>query len=122
MNRIENSRIWEFDVDDTLIIWNVSEFPDGPFITVQSDKGLVRLVPHTKNINLLVKLAKIGWYIRVHSGSGVEWASKIVSALDLTTYVDSVESKPLGKTDDKAPGDGLAYVAYRNATSGKETE
>lgn len=120
MNIIKNPRIWEFDVDDTVIMWNRSEFSPKEKITINHVKGPVELVPNKKNINLLIKLSKIGWYIRVHSGSGVEWAQKIVTSLGLEKYVDSVESKPLGKTDDKPPGDGFAYLAYRDPKTGKE--
>lgn len=110
----DNPRIWTFDVDDTLVYWNLSEHPGEPTIIVDHVRGPVFLVPNQKNINLLKKLAKIGWYIRVHSGSGMEWAAAIVIALDLEPYVDVIEAKPLGNTDDQAPGDGLAYQVYRS--------
>jgi FMN phosphatase YigB (HAD superfamily) len=108
-----NPRIWTFDVDDSLVMWNLSEFPQEDRILVSHVRGPVELVPNLKNINLLVKLAKIGWYIRVHSGSGVEWAERVITTLGLLDYVDAVEAKPLGNTDDQAPGDGLAYSVYR---------
>jgi hypothetical protein len=115
MQVIPNPRIWEFDVDDTLICWDLSQYPDSPRVGVPSPRGgFVEVIPHQKNINLLVKLSKIGWYIRVHSGSGVNWASDVIKTLQLEDYVDSVESKPLGKTDDQPPGDGLAYQCYRD--------
>ena len=115
-----NPRIWEFDTDNTLILWDLSKYPEGPFITVQSLKGPVTLVPNQKNINLLVKLSKIGWHIRVKSGSGVEWAEKVIRTLGLESYVDEVESRPLGLTDDGPPGEGLAYRAYRDPRTGEE--
>lgn len=111
-----NPRIWEFDVDDTLVLWDLSRFSVEDQILIQNTRGPVKLVPHLKNINLLMKLSKIGWYIRVHSGSGVEWAKKVVETLGLSHYVDCVEAKPLGKTDDQEPGDGLAYTVYREQT------
>lgn len=114
--------IWEFDVDNTLIMWDKSAYVDKDVkrVVVQSAKGPVELVINQKNVNLLIKLAKIGYYIRVHSGSGFEWADKIVRALELTEYVDSVESKPRGKTDDKPPGEGTTYLAWRDPVTGKE--
>ncbi len=116
MRVISNPRIWEFDVDNTLILWDKSQYQDIPPVFANSDKGPVTLHINQKNVNLLIKLAKIGWYIRVHSGSGVEWAAKIIRLLNLEPYVDSVEAKPLGKTDDQPPGEGLAYLAYREPT------
>ena len=108
-----NPRIWEFDTDDTLICWNLSDFHPSKHRTLLGARGWVRLVPHEKNINLLVKLSKIGWYIRVQSGSGVEWAWSMLEQLGLEDYVDEVEAKPLGNTDDMGPGDGLAYKVFR---------
>lgn len=108
-----NPRIWEFDVDDTLVFWDLSKFPAEQPETIEHVKGPVQVVRNQKNINLLIKLSKIGWFIRVHSGSGVEWALKVLNHLELVDFVDVVEAKPLGKTDDQAPGDGLAYKVYR---------
>lgn len=108
-----NPRIWNFDVDDTLVCWNLSEFERDQHQEIQGPRGTVVIVPNKKNMNLLIKLAKIGWYIRVQSGSGVEWAQAIVEQLGLKPYVDEVAAKPLGNTDDQAPGDGLAYQVFR---------
>lgn len=113
-------RIWTFDVDDTLVNWDRSEHPPESQVAIDGVKGPVYVVPHQKNINLLVKLAKVGWFIRVHSGSGVDWAERVVRALGLEQYVGEVCSKPLGRTDDKPPGDGLAYQAYRDPMNGSE--
>lgn len=114
MHVLKNPRIWEFDVDNTLILWDKSLYPEATKISIMTVRGDTEVIINQKNVNLLIKLAKIGWYIRVHSGSGVEWAEKIVCALGLEKYVDSVEAKPLGKTDDQPPGEGLAYLAYRS--------
>lgn len=113
-------RIWEFDVDDTLIIWDISAHPETERITVKMEfREAALVVPHVKNVNLLKKLAKIGWYVRVHSGSGVDWAWEVVKALQLQDYVDEVCSKPLGRTDDRPHGDGYAYNAYRHPITGE---
>lgn len=118
----KNPRIWEFDVDDTIVLWDQSKYPDRAPIEIPSArKGHTALViPHRKTVNLLVKLSKVGWYIRVHTGSGYKWGVKVIRALGLQDFVDEVSSKPLGRTDDKAPGDGLAYDVYRDPKSGYE--
>jgi hypothetical protein len=115
-----NPRIWEFDVDDTIIMWDLSKYKKLKKITVKYRGKAIKLVPHTKNINLLIKLSKIGWFIRVHSGSGMEWARAVVKALKIEPYVNTVEAKPLGISDDQPPGDGLAYKAWRDLTSGED--
>lgn len=112
--------IWEFDVDDTLIMWNRSKYPEGERIIIPTDKGDAEVIVNRKNVNMLIKAAKLGYYIRVHSGSGASWAKKVVEALAIQNYVDSVETKPKAKTDDKAPGDGITYLAYRDPETGDE--
>lgn len=117
-----NRETWYFDVDDTLIMWDRSKYRDKPvdWVTLETSKGPVELVVNQKNVNLLIKLAKLGYYIRVYSGSGADWAEKIVTGLGLQQYVDSIETKPKGITDDKAPGDGTAYLAWRDPVTGAE--
>lgn len=111
-----NPRIWEFDVDNTLIMWDLSAFPVEAQQEIPGPKGPVPVVVNKKNVSLLIKLAKIGWSIRVHSGSGLDWAATVVVNLGLEKYVDYVCAKPLGRTDDQPSGDGLAYEAYREPT------
>lgn len=118
---IIEQEIWEFDVDDTLVMWNLSEFsPSAERVVIETSKGPTELVVNTKNVKMLQKIAKLGYYVRVHSGSGYQWAWKVCNALDLLGYVDSIETKPKGKTDDKAPGDGITYLAYRDPVTGGE--
>ncbi len=110
-------RIWEFDVDGTLIERNLSEYPDSPRLQFKGPKGHnITVIPNQKNINLLTILSKTGWYIKVHSGTGAEWAKLIVDQLDLSSYVDEVSAKPLGRTDDQPFGDGYAYNPFRLPT------
>jgi hypothetical protein len=108
MKVIKNPRIWEFDVDDTLIMWNKSQYLGSPVKKV----GKAKITPNQPNINLLIKLSKIGWFIHVHSGSGVEWAVKAVKALGIEKYVNLCSAKALGITDDN-PHDGYAYKCFR---------
>ncbi len=117
----ESAQLWEFDVDDTLVMWDRSKYPELEDVAVLTDKGTAVLKVNKFQVKLLIKLAKVGYFIRVHSGSGFDWASKVVQALGIEQYVDEVASKPKGRTDDKAPGDGYAYHAYRDPVTGKES-
>jgi len=110
------AQLWQFDVDDTLIMWDKSAYPDLKTITVSTAKGDAVVHVNQKNVNLLIKLAKLGWYIRAHSGSGQPWALAVVQALGIERYVDEVAPKPRGETDDQPAGEGLAYKAYREPT------
>lgn len=123
MRVIKQNKIWQFDVDDTLIMWNPDPSPGhASYIHVIGPKGQgVSLVPNRSNIELLKKLATVGWYIRVHSGSGWQWAKTVVKALGLELFVDEVTSKPLGNTDDGPHGEGIAYNVYLDPITGEET-
>jgi hypothetical protein len=120
MNCIENPNIWEVDVDDTLVCWDLSKYPEHPRVVVQGPCGPTELVVHRKNVNMVIKLAKVGWFIRVHSGSGMPWARLIVQSLELEPFVQECCAKPRGRTDDRPPGDGLAYQAFRDLSTGAE--
>jgi len=115
------NQIWQFDIDDTLIMWDKSKYPQLQKVLIPTKKGVAEVHKNEYNCNLLKKLAKLGWYIRVHSGSGVAWAKLVVETLGLEEYVDEVAVKPRGETDDQPPGDGLAYRAYRDPIKGGET-
>lgn len=119
---VEKDKIWQFDVDDTLVLWSPEiNAEHAPYAAIQGPSGhRVCLVPNKPNVELLKKLATVGWYIRVHSGSGWAWAEAVVKALGLEDYVDEVTSKPLGNTDDKPPGDGLAYKVYLDPITSEE--
>lgn len=118
MRVIKHQKIWTFDVDDTLVCWKLGD--NNPMYITGPKGCTAAVVPHFENIKLLQKLAAVGWYIRVHSGSGWAWAKTVVEALGLEAYVDEVCSKPLGNTDDRPPGDGLAYNVYIDQISGEE--
>lgn len=113
-------QIWEFDTDDTLVMWDVSSYPDLDDVWVDTPKGSAHLKINQKQVNLLVKLAKVGWFIRVYSGSGANWAASVVQALSIEQYVDECAYKPRGRSDDRPLGDGLAYNVYRDPRTGKE--
>lgn len=119
MQVIKSNRNVVVDTDDTLICWDISEFPEKEQIVVNFVNGPVTLVPHKKNINTLIKFWKLGYNIIVHSGSGYEWAETIVKALDLEKYVNAVMAKPLYYFDDKPAETWLNNRVYRDPKTGK---
>lgn len=83
------------DCDDTLILWHPGS-QDSTSIVIQD--SLVK--PNTQVIETIKKLSRIGYNIIVWSAGGYEWASAVVSALELTSFVDIVMSKPEMYFDD----------------------
>ena len=88
------------DVDDTLVCWNISEYDETTFITIEHNGYKTTLMPHEKNINLLKKFAKLGYTVIVHSQSGMEWAEVVVKSLGLEEYVSGIGDKPKYYMDD----------------------
>jgi len=120
MNVLKSDRVTVVDVDDTLVLWNISEFPVERRITVDFKNGPVDLVPHEKNINTLLKFWKLGYTINVWSASGWEWAETIVKALGLESIVTNVGSKPLYYFDDKPCESWMGPRVYRDPKTGTE--
>ncbi len=101
MQTLESHKVISVDVDDTLILWDLSAYPDMPRIEVDYAGYKSTLIPHQKNINLLIKLAKLGYEIVVWSATGYDWAELIVAELNLGEYVTLCMSKPRYYVDDK---------------------
>lgn len=91
-----------FDVDDTLVLWDTSAYPElqDTMITVSNYGYDTTLIPHQKNINLLKKFAKLGYQVVVWSQTGADWAQAIVDELELGEYVTLVMTKPKFYIDD----------------------
>lgn len=110
------------DVDDTLIMWDLSKYQDthrADFITIGIHGYESIVLPNQKNINLLVKFAKLGYDIIVHSQTGWEHAKEVVEKLNLTEYVDYYGDKPKYILDDIPPS-GWTQRLWRDPITGKE--
>ena len=95
MFKLSDKRTVNFDVDDTLIMWECD--PDDP--TVLYIDGL-KCRPHLKHIELLKNLKAIGWNIVIWSQGGADHAANVIKHLELEKYVDVVMSKPEMIVDD----------------------
>lgn len=93
---LKNDKVAMFDVDDTLIKWSTVlkegnlDITDSPFF----------FYPHNRHIDELIKLKTTGWTIVVHSAGGYEWATKVINALEIESYVDLVMTKCTRLYDD----------------------
>lgn len=99
----KNENIDPYDVDGTLIIHqDVSTIPEGEKVRVcdpiSSEYISVRI--NRPMVRLLMESKARGFYVRVWSRGGWEWALEVIKALKLEEYVDSVESKPRAYFDD----------------------
>lgn len=120
MKVIESDNIVWVDVDDTLVCWDISNFPEDKQIEIYHVHGPVKVVPHQKNINTMIKFYKLGYEVFVHSGSGWKWAQTVIETLGLTDYVTLVTSKCRWYIDDKPIESWAGGRVWRDPITGKE--
>ena len=118
---IKGHKVVSFDVDDTLVLWDKSDYPEEAYIDVEFSGYTTALVPHEKNINLLKKFAKLGYTVIVWTQSGYDWGEAIVEALDLWEYVDLVMTKPSFYVDDMPAQHWIGPRIWREPSTGEET-
>jgi len=97
----KNENIYPIDVDGTLVNWTDCDV-NGPGKIEVDYYGVTKyLTPIPYIIELVKAYHKRGFYIRVHSGNGYQWAEQIVTKLKLEKYVDEIETKFGPYLDDK---------------------
>lgn len=103
-----------FDVDNTLIMWNVDENdPRVVWIPSLAPNGeAVPVVPHEHHLLMIKRHKQLGNTVVVWSKSGSLWAKQIVEYFGLTSYVDLVCSKPSCFYDDLKPEEFLVDRRY----------
>lgn len=100
---LDNENIVCFDVDDTLVMWNIPIGREHEAIIFDNFGYSERLLPHYKHIELLKQFKVRGQYVVVWSQGGYKWASEVVKKLGLEDYVDCVMPKPKWIVDDLPP-------------------
>jgi len=107
-----------FDVDSTLVEWNIPSYIDAkdPQLVEIECRGKFNLaMPNRHNIDLLVKMASRGHSIVVWSAGGSDWCESVVLGLGLEDYVDVVTGKPSYYIDDKPnPKDWMGAHGFFN--------
>jgi hypothetical protein len=104
-----------FDVDDTLVMWDDKFHEPGPgkvAIVDPFDGTTVYLTPHEKHIQKLKGYARCGWFVVVWSAGLGPWAKAVVEALGLQEHVDLIMSKPLVCFDDLPLDEAIGVRKY----------
>lgn len=120
--KLNSDRVVTVDCDDSLILWNISDYPDLPHILVNGPRGQVTLALHTKNINLVKKLYKLGYEIVIWSASGADWAETIGRAVGLDEAASLYMSKPRYYVDDLPSTAFMGERIWRDPVTGKSDE
>lgn len=117
MQIYKNTKSAFFDCDSTLVMWegDVSfEGKEKSVIEIKCpyDNGVIRLLPHSKHVQMLIGHARTGWSVVVWSAGGWEWAEAVVKALGVEQYVDIVMSKPVYAYDDLPLSEAVGVRRY----------
>lgn len=115
MQEYTNYKTLYVDIDDTLLMSNLSEYPEGQQIDIQYTNGSIRVVPNQKNINLVVLFYKLGYNIIFWSKTGGDWAAAAARVLDLENVVSVCLTKPTFYMDDKDVTEWIGPRRYREA-------
>lgn len=119
MQSINTHKIVAFDCDDTMIMWDASKYPKEEQICIEMYGYKTYLHPNQKNINLLIKFAKLGFTVILWSQTGFDWAEAVAKSLNLTEYVTYCMTKPRYYVDD-LKADAWMHHIYREAQISEE--
>lgn len=121
MLTIQSDKIVFIDCDDTLIMWERSEY-DGKLepVTIKINDYESVVYKNQKNINLAIKLKKMGYTLIVWSATGYEWANAVAKAVGLEEYVTACMSKPRYYIDDLESELWIGRRLWRDPLTGKE--
>lgn len=89
-----------FDVDDTLVMWNLLEDEKYDQVIIKCRGQVTMATVNTHNLELLKKLYNRGHGVVVWSAGGADWAEAVVIALGIEKYVHVVSAKPTYYIDD----------------------
>lgn len=101
------------DVDDTLAMMNLSEWPNSPSVRVEYVRGPVMVAKNEKMINFINYLYKLGWDVYIWSKTGEGWARAVGKAFKLPFPVKAYLPKPAMILDDKEAKDWIGPKRYR---------
>jgi FMN phosphatase YigB (HAD superfamily) len=114
MQIIEHSNIWEFDIDNTLVMHDSAAYPrlrkifiKSPYTGVESEYAV-----NEGNVLILKEKRARGCFVVARSQRGYAWTTAVVDALGLRPYIHLVIEKPSGYVDDKDAGDFYPKRVY----------
>lgn len=116
---LESHKVLTVDCDDTLVMWQLSMYPDLPRVEVAlPDIAPSILVLNQKNVNLVKKFYKLGFKIVVWSQTGYDWAKAVAEAVGLSEYVTLYMTKPRYHVDDLPSSVWMGERLWRDPVTG----
>ena len=98
--QLKNGNVVCFDVDDSLVMWDMPYQETGTYVNVNYDGKDSMMLVHIKNVDNLIRFASRGYSVVVWSAGGSDWARAVVDALRINDYVSVVMDKPRYYFDD----------------------
>lgn len=105
------------DVDETLVMSNLSDYDPALTINVPYKRGQNKVVPNQKNINLLIWFYKLGYDVHIWSKTGRPWAKAVGKALNLDFMKPKYLTKPDYYIDDLECQEWMGPRRYREMTN-----
>lgn len=116
--KLKSHKVVTVDCDDTLVMWNISEYPTLPRIELDLC-GPAILAVNQKNVNLVTKLAKLGYTIIVWSQTGWDWAETVCTKLGIDPIVSLYLTKPRYYVDDLESHVWMGERLWRDPVTGE---
>ena len=107
MHVLNNDMTVFFDIDDTLVLWDIPEDKKDRCIEFNKFGIKVKLLPHLKHIEQIKRHAARGHIVICWSAGGVKWCKEVIKKLKLESYVTLVMCKPQFYYDDLEPQEFL---------------
>lgn len=111
---VENEKLLYVDCDDSLIMWNISEYPNEKALWIECYSEPASVVVNKKNINQVTKFYLLGYGIIVWSTTGAKWAKAVGNAVGIDKMVTAYLTKPRYHLDDKPCEEWMGPNVYRS--------
>jgi hydroxymethylpyrimidine pyrophosphatase-like HAD family hydrolase len=112
------------DIDDTLLMHDLSSYPDLQHITLEIDGRKFTGAVNQKNVNIVKSFYGLGRDVYFWSGTGAYWAKAVADALNLSQYAANAFAflpKPTDYyLDDKDASYWMGKRIWRDPLTGKE--
>jgi len=118
-NPVKSYKMVYCDIDDTLIMWDTSQYKDLHTLIINYGGEDTYLKINQKNVNLLIKLYKLGYSIVAWSQTGYDWAELVCKELYIDKYISLYLSKPRYHIDDLPSTVWMGERIYRDPITGK---
>lgn len=116
-----------FDIDETVLIWDVPPGMEDQTIVFDNFGINVRLLPHFKHIEQMKRHKARGHTVICWSAGGWAWVKAVIETLKLEQYVDLIIEKPSWFYDDLParefmPEINRVYYDYKTLKQKNDTD